>query len=286
MIKNNTFTLSEYSGIDALPLFKSFNEKDFILEEIGEQICIPVARIELWQDYIDLFNEGFKGKNYIFRGQMHPKWTLTPTLNRTHKSLSEKDLNTIIDIFRESLKGIQHSDLKNLNSLDINQLWSLGRHYGLPTPILDWSYSPLIALYFAYENRANLLPYHSLYIFDKDKYINDNLIFFDNSPNQNEREKIQMGCYVKIVNAINLETLIASDPQNYTYFRKIYIKANAPAKCLQILNESYGYSKLSLYPNSIEGAVEYCKTHIPSPYEYTGTVIKFLQEVKPPSIKE
>tara|TARA_Y100000588_G_scaffold395275_1_gene522216 strand:+ start:11646 stop:11990 length:345 start_codon:yes stop_codon:yes gene_type:complete len=111
------------------------------------------------------------------------------------------------------------------------------------------------------------------------KCSNKNLIFFDNSPDQNQREKNQQGCYIKIKNAPTLEALIASDEQSYKYFRKIYIKKNNPAKCLRTLQNTHGYSKLFLYPNSIEGAVEYCKTHIPSPYEGGGTLVKIEQKV-------
>lgn len=113
---------------------------------------IPSCRIDSWEDfdqvvkhYCDNDIEG----NYVFRGQKHYTWQLEPTLDRlvngaVTKDIAEKQLHN----FRLSTRG-RLNDKTILNS--DSELWALGQHHGLATPLLDWSRSPYVALFFAFE---------------------------------------------------------------------------------------------------------------------------------------
>ena len=280
MDKNNPFVYKKSKDVKNLPVFESLDDNNYCYEEIEKGILIPVARLSLWQDFIKLSNNRLSyQKNLIFRGQQDPKWKLTPTLKRTHSFLGEKEINKIIQKFKYSLKNIKHPDLKNLKFFNENHFWALGRHYGLPIPLLDWTLNPLVALYFAYEDRANLYAHHAIYIMDIKKCNNNDFIYVNNHPYQNEREKKQSGCYVNLKKHKSLESIISNDENLPSYFRKVYITKNSPQDCLDELEKQHNISKLTLYPNSIEGAVEYIKTQIPSPYEMKGTLVTIRQSV-------
>jgi hypothetical protein len=53
--------------------------------------------------------------------------------------------NRYLEAFKVAAAGLRGP---NPASLDTEQWWSLGRHFDLVTPLLDWTHSPYIAAFF------------------------------------------------------------------------------------------------------------------------------------------
>ncbi|XNT05302.1 FRG domain-containing protein [Vibrio splendidus] len=130
-----------------LPMWPEFDIFDKTVDGL-----IPSARIESWEDYdrvVRFYCDNDHEGNYVFRGQKHYKWQLEPTLDRlVHGAVTEDIATKQLRNFKLSTRG-RLQDKSVLNS--DTELWALGQHHGLATPLLDWSLSPYVALFFAFE---------------------------------------------------------------------------------------------------------------------------------------
>ena len=97
-----------------------------------------------------------------FRGQHCAAWRLCPSLARFLSRLKEKGkieksatYGTIAHIVKDEFKKnlLLNQDLTPEQLLRVD-LWQYGQHYGLPTPLLDWTYSAYVGLFFALDGDA------------------------------------------------------------------------------------------------------------------------------------
>ena len=100
-----------------------------------------------------------------FRGHACSSWELETTLTRFSKQILSKfpdkkhSLESITSVTKNRLERqftnnlIVNNDLPRDKAESID-IWQFGQHFGLPSPLLDWSHSPYIALFFALSDGA------------------------------------------------------------------------------------------------------------------------------------
>lgn len=111
--------------------------------------------INTWNEFQDnVFAECWNSaimrhrSNYVFRGLSCSQYSLLTSLQRTCKGKIYLEKSLI-------------RNFKKYASVEINDpenFWeviSLGQHHGLPTRLLDWSFSPFVALHFATEDYSH-----------------------------------------------------------------------------------------------------------------------------------
>ena len=120
---------------------------------------MEIVNINSFTELIDAIDG--MSRSSLFRGVSNEKYKLIPSLFR-HKKLgdAEKRENNIMWVFKTHAKA----HMVNTPRTDLEWL-TIAQHHGLPTRLLDWSLSPLVAAFFAVKDDFDKDA--AIYVYDK-----------------------------------------------------------------------------------------------------------------------
>jgi len=125
-----------------------------------EPRAVQVITCDSWEDFKVQLRKEHEGAVYdrdlLYRGHAKADWKLASPWERVlerhgpvvSQEESSRSLAKLLENFQDMAIG-----LPGIRTVDLptdDHWWTLGRHYGLVTPLLDWTMSPYVAAFFAF----------------------------------------------------------------------------------------------------------------------------------------
>lgn len=122
----------------------------------GRYVDHPIGS---WEEFLEWYSRFRKvddkpRKRWIFRGEGAVHEALKTSIEREAEAASiplGRLQKLEVQLLNEFRRRFHHYSTRDPERGDLAEWLSLMRHYGAPTRLLDWSYSPFVALHFAIE---------------------------------------------------------------------------------------------------------------------------------------
>jgi len=261
--------MDEQPYYHSLPLFPDYAFGD-------EQIdgLVPACRAESWEAFIEAMRSPDHNRargEIVYRGQAGHNWHLTSTLGRLFDggAVPAEHQASLLNQFRLAMRG-RGLDVSNL---DEQEVWAFGQHHGLRTPLIDWTKSPYVALFFAFDrpDTDGETNYSRAVFCLNMTAIRETLpeIIFEPTHHENARLVNQAGLFTitpsgrenlvtSILNELTENEVIdPGDPMDVARFiAKIHIPNEHRVECLNTLRKM-NIHHANLFPDP-GGASKYC----------------------------
>jgi hypothetical protein len=102
-----------------------------------------------WKEFkekIELLDHG----QYIYRGQQKP-WRLRTTFHRSGRANIPRFMREDVQMLHRRISGRTRHHFNLTDGDQQGAFYNLIQHHGYPTPLLDWTFSPFVAAFFAYR---------------------------------------------------------------------------------------------------------------------------------------
>ena len=179
---------------------------------------VRVVTLFSWEEFHQNVRSLKSKRGYVWRGQKKDEdngWSLQSSFDRVVQSKDQQERTKKLKSHLDSFKKAMNKSYPNVLPQDDVGTWAIGQHYGLKTPLLDWTLSPYIAAYFAFneENNQNDSNDHYRYVYALNRSLerlmskrkkateilssDRSVPFIDQLPHQNPRFTAQKGIFTK-----------------------------------------------------------------------------------------
>ncbi|MGE0357196.1 MAG: FRG domain-containing protein [Burkholderiales bacterium] len=237
-------------------------------------------RLSSWKYFHDYVRQEFLDfPAYVWRGQRDANWPLETSLDRALKGTPiagrPASVRRHFDRFKLASRGRRGTNPQKIESE--NEWWAIAQHNGMATPLLDWTESPFVALFFAfYKDVPPASGERAVWALGGDEITEMNRrIMAAHSgteppplleyirPNQDENARLvaQGGLFTKTPLQVTVDKWVTSNStatSSAISLAKISIPTTDRPQCLRTLNRM-NINHLSLFPD-LFGAGAHCNT--------------------------